>query len=270
MDDNGRFHAARMAAAQSVFKITRPSTHIPCRAAPKIAKKYTGPRTEAEEIILDRFWRRVADLTTRYYDAEQKWIGGVEIRKWNKENRNACDRCTRSRISRVCEIDENHPSCRSCRSIKVGCDRKPRFVFDMTKNEFYSDFDHFMAIFHKKEAGRLKRYVRVPRNRNKPTPRWPQGAPDMVNGESVSGTTSASALQLNATHDQVHDRQLARSMLSFLTTDIRPILLELQQAHSRSGCVNKVYPSADRLEELLSQIDEFEKQAAILDRQNKT
>lgn len=83
--DVGR-HRAWMAAAQSVFRVaakappSRPGT-TPSRAV---------PLSDDKAILLDRFWRRVADLTTRYYDTDQRWIGGLEIRQWNKANRNVC------------------------------------------------------------------------------------------------------------------------------------------------------------------------------------
>ncbi len=45
------------------------------------------PAADPNEETLDRFWRRVAELTTRYYDADHKWIHGNEIRAWNIANR---------------------------------------------------------------------------------------------------------------------------------------------------------------------------------------
>lgn len=124
-------------------------------------------------------------MTSRYHDTEHKWIGGEEIRQWNKLNRKvkeplnrstetrgliygltrvqACKNCLRSRTGRVCVIDEDQPNCRACRTNKIGCDRKPNFVFDLTKDEFFPTYDQFIRVYKNKEPGRLRRYVRFAR-----------------------------------------------------------------------------------------------------------
>ncbi|KAJ7448102.1 hypothetical protein FB451DRAFT_766054 [Mycena latifolia] len=156
-------HVIRMKAAQNVFK-AKPSTV--CRTDPK-SDTMTAPIVVPSEVILDNFWRRVAELTTRYHDVQNKWIGGSEIRQWNAENRTACGKCLNSKTGRECVIDEDHPSCRACRANKIGCDRKPRFVYDMTKCTFFPTYEQFISVFHNKEAGRLKRYIKVPRDPGK-------------------------------------------------------------------------------------------------------
>ncbi|KAJ7119966.1 hypothetical protein C8R43DRAFT_960036 [Mycena crocata] len=143
-----RWHRARMAAAQHVFSSRTPQRFS---ATSRAAKTLSVPYVKPDEITLDRFWRRVADLTTRYYDADSKWIGGEEIRRWNNENRTACDKCLKSKTSRV--------------SVKIGCDRKARFVFDLTKGQFFTKYEEFLAVFNNKEPGRLRRYSQAPRKR---------------------------------------------------------------------------------------------------------
>ncbi|KAJ7635506.1 hypothetical protein DFH06DRAFT_1336527 [Mycena polygramma] len=147
-----------MAAAQGTFRV------VPERPRPKKRKPVLSvPAVEPNEQILDRFWRKVAQMTTRYHDSEQKWISGGEIREWNTRNREvrslgACNKCVNSKKKRTCIIDEDHASCRTCRDAKIGCDRKPRFVFDMTKDEFFSTYDQFITVYEKREPGRLRRY----------------------------------------------------------------------------------------------------------------
>ncbi|KAJ7767248.1 hypothetical protein B0H16DRAFT_1521470 [Mycena metata] len=119
------------------------------------------PAVYPTETVLDRFWRRVAQLTTRYHDVEHKWIGGGEIREWNLINQEPCDKCANSKTQKQCIIDDDQPSCRTCRKTKIGCDRKPRFVFDMTRDEFFQSYDQFLAIFQNPEKGRLRRYEKI-------------------------------------------------------------------------------------------------------------
>lgn len=37
--------------------------------------------------VLNRFWKRVAELTSRYHDVEKGWVGVDEVREWNRANR---------------------------------------------------------------------------------------------------------------------------------------------------------------------------------------
>ncbi|KAJ7137046.1 hypothetical protein C8R44DRAFT_768375 [Mycena epipterygia] len=151
-------HLARMAAAQTVFSICP----APLLVDPP-PNSMSVPVVDPNEDILDRFWRRVAELTSRYHDTQKKWIGGKEIRQWNKLNRKACKNCLRSKIGRVCVIDEDQPSCRACRATKIGCDRKPQFVFDLTKDDFFPTYDQFIRVYKNREPGRLRRYIRMSR-----------------------------------------------------------------------------------------------------------
>ncbi|KAJ7697470.1 hypothetical protein B0H17DRAFT_1130437 [Mycena rosella] len=69
-------------AIQTVFSIADHMLHT--GAAPCCL---TSPVVSPDTVIIDNFWWRVAELTTRYYDADHKWIGGEDIRVWNHENR---------------------------------------------------------------------------------------------------------------------------------------------------------------------------------------
>ncbi|KAJ6522283.1 hypothetical protein B0H19DRAFT_683094 [Mycena capillaripes] len=145
----------------SVFSIHPPVS------PPVQAQALSEPNVQPHPDILERFWRRVSELTTRYHDKNKKWIDGQEIRKWNMENRTACNKCRSSKKKRQCVIEEDNPSCLACRTIKIGCDKKPRFVFEMTKEEFFPHYDQFLQVFQNKEPGRLRRYNRV-----KSKPQW--------------------------------------------------------------------------------------------------
>ncbi|KAJ6474034.1 hypothetical protein C8R47DRAFT_1324304 [Mycena vitilis] len=158
-------HTARMAAAQNA--IQTPNL-LAFRAQTNCGLQDGFPAPS--EDVLDKFWRQVAKLTTRYHDVDRKWIGGDEIRKWNNANRFACQKCSNSKTGKTCVVDEDQPSCRTCRSNKLGCDRKQLFVYEYTKDDFFSSYAQFLSVFRNKEPGRLRRYERVKRQ-NKPKAR---------------------------------------------------------------------------------------------------
>lgn len=35
---------------------------------------------------IERFWKKVAEVTTRHHDPQLGWVGGEDIRRWNEEN----------------------------------------------------------------------------------------------------------------------------------------------------------------------------------------
>ncbi|KAJ6457542.1 hypothetical protein C8R47DRAFT_1081976 [Mycena vitilis] len=117
---------------------------------------YVGP----SHGTLERFWRRVAEVTTRHHDDRREWVGGEDVRRWNERNKQPCERCANSKTNRECIVEENHPSCRPCRRNKVGCDRKPRFVFDMTKEQFFPSYSQFMRIFQDGKSDQIRRLRR--------------------------------------------------------------------------------------------------------------
>ncbi|KAJ7932925.1 hypothetical protein B0H13DRAFT_1856536 [Mycena leptocephala] len=116
---------------------------------------------------IERFWKRVAEVTTRYHDSKHQWTGGEEIRLWNLGNRTACEGCEMRKNKRICLVDFDHPSCRPCRANKVLCDRKLRFIFDMTKEQFFPSYSQFLRIFKDRQPGQLRR-LRRHENRFKP------------------------------------------------------------------------------------------------------
>ncbi|KAJ6539637.1 hypothetical protein B0H19DRAFT_1179937 [Mycena capillaripes] len=217
-------HLARMAAAQHVFSIIPQQS--PLEERPFLSQPVVIPN----DVILDKFWRRVAGLTTRYHDRNNIWTGSPEIREWNKTNRAACFKCANSKTSRVCIIDEDQLSCTACRSIKIGCDRKPRFVFEMTKEEFFPTFDQFMAIFQNKERGNLQRYIRVP-----------SGGPRCARTSTTTDTNvapAANAIRAQSTtvHDDIISQGTKNHILSLTEQLIKyATLLASTGDHLRGG-----------------------------------
>lgn len=132
------------------------------------------PCSAPDPELVNRFWKRVAELTSRYHDIQNNWTGVSELKEWNNKNRNVsqlfreqadpdlhamqpCEKCIHSKTQRTCIIDEDHPSCRACRDVKIGCDRKPLFIFEMTRDEFFATYEEFIEVFHSRQKGQLRR-----------------------------------------------------------------------------------------------------------------
>ncbi|KAJ6468626.1 hypothetical protein C8R47DRAFT_803308 [Mycena vitilis] len=131
---------------QVVFRVNSPPP------PPERVLGLSEPSAEVEERTLESFWQRVSELISRYHDVDHKWINGTEIRDWNRRNRVACDKCLNSTTKRQCVIDEDSPNCRPCRGAKIGCDRKAKFVFDLTKADFFADWNQFEKVWDEKKG----------------------------------------------------------------------------------------------------------------------
>ncbi|KAJ7753765.1 hypothetical protein B0H16DRAFT_1722964 [Mycena metata] len=110
--------------------------------------------------LMRRFWFRVGDLCARSR-ISSGWVGTEELRKWNKENCSPCGKCLLSKVHKVCDIMDDHPSCLTCRNKKIRCDRRARFVYEHTKDEFFSDFEEFMIAFNRappKDVREIKKH----------------------------------------------------------------------------------------------------------------
>ncbi|KAJ7654007.1 hypothetical protein DFH06DRAFT_1133586 [Mycena polygramma] len=52
----------------------------------EINPQMTLPLVGPSDYVVKMFWRRVSHLTTRTHDENDNWIGGPEIRAWNRDN----------------------------------------------------------------------------------------------------------------------------------------------------------------------------------------
>ncbi|KAJ7661405.1 hypothetical protein DFH06DRAFT_1129511 [Mycena polygramma] len=92
------------------------------------------PFVDPSDYVVTMFWRRISQLTTRTHDEQDNWIGVLEMHKQQDKTR-----------------------CIPCRAMKIGCDRKTRFLFDMTKDTYFSTFDQFMKVFRNKPTASQRR-----------------------------------------------------------------------------------------------------------------
>ncbi|KAJ7196163.1 hypothetical protein C8J57DRAFT_1546947 [Mycena rebaudengoi] len=118
-----------------------------------------GPRTQAHpcEIetpayvdptpqVMNKFWKRVAEVTTRYHDANHQWIG--QIFAYDSEEHD----------SHLTGMQQMFAVQAAPGSLKLGCSRKDDFVFDMTKDNFFPSREQFTEIFKKKDTQQLRRH----------------------------------------------------------------------------------------------------------------
>ncbi|KAJ7270203.1 hypothetical protein C8J57DRAFT_305614 [Mycena rebaudengoi] len=115
--------------------------------------------------ITTAFWRRVAELTTRTRAKGGRWVGSEEVMKWNAVNMLACDKCTFSRHNKQCILEDHQPSCLPCRQSKMLCDRKMRFIFDSTREEFFASYDLFLRVFEAKDQKQCRSFKKTANKR---------------------------------------------------------------------------------------------------------
>ncbi|KAJ6511611.1 hypothetical protein C8R47DRAFT_739237 [Mycena vitilis] len=118
------------------------------------------PNVSPSSEVVTRFWKWVAEVTARYHDADHKLVCSSELKDWIKINQEPCLKCRNSKTKRVCILDDDSASCKPCREAKIGCDRKTRFLFDVTKDEFFPTLDQFIDAYRSREPGRLRRFNR--------------------------------------------------------------------------------------------------------------
>ncbi|KAJ7037571.1 hypothetical protein C8F04DRAFT_402757 [Mycena alexandri] len=100
------------------------------------------------DIIEYQFWMRTAQLMTRTrLTGKNQWRGSDELVEWNRSNLGVCARCKACSVPRKCVIDDGHPSCRTCRTAKANCERKTKFLYDLTKDTYYPDFETFKSVY---------------------------------------------------------------------------------------------------------------------------
>lgn len=130
--------------------------------------------------LVERFLFRVAELTSRYHESGSGWTCGSEVIKWNEKNSQVgpdldtircrtrwgrifqpCLQCVpppeEHRLVRECIIDPKNTTCATCQTRHVRCLRTKSFVYDLTKDEFFSDFSQFSKVYDTKSRN-MRRY----------------------------------------------------------------------------------------------------------------
>ncbi|KAJ7698509.1 hypothetical protein B0H16DRAFT_1484409 [Mycena metata] len=109
----------------------------------------TAKRTCLTPVQLQQFWEVSWALCTRT-SIKGRWVYSPALEEWNQRDQQPCSRCTDARTPRICKITIDHPCCQNCRELKIGCDRRARFVFEHTKQDFFDDYQSFLAVYSTK------------------------------------------------------------------------------------------------------------------------
>ncbi|KAJ7645954.1 hypothetical protein DFH06DRAFT_1476562 [Mycena polygramma] len=83
-------------------------------------------------------------------------------------NPQPCENCLNSRNPGKCRIDPDEVCCLPCRAAKMGCDRKVKFLFDSTKNDFFPTMELFTDVYLQRD-GRHFRAVKKALNKRRRT-----------------------------------------------------------------------------------------------------
>ncbi|KAK7039577.1 hypothetical protein R3P38DRAFT_2900498 [Favolaschia claudopus] len=118
------------------------------------------PENTPPESTVVAFWRRVAYLTTRTKCTDGRWISSYEVRQWNKSNPESCSKCAygRSVTGKKCEFEDDQVSCQPCRLAKTSCDRKTKFLFALTRREFFPTMDAFLRVYNAQPPARCRSF----------------------------------------------------------------------------------------------------------------
>ncbi|KAK7005786.1 hypothetical protein R3P38DRAFT_3039590 [Favolaschia claudopus] len=143
------------------------------------------PQLGPAESTIVAFWQKIAFLTTRTRRADGKWIGGEAIRHWNAANTQGCDKCTKGRIIRHCTVDEYHPGCKTCRLARTACDRKTKFLFEMTRNDFYPTMDLFLQAYNQKQPDTCRSVRQAANKRLKSTLPYSMSRRGYIAGDDI-------------------------------------------------------------------------------------
>ncbi|KAJ7047835.1 hypothetical protein C8F04DRAFT_1060248 [Mycena alexandri] len=129
----------------------------------------------AEETVV-AFLSRIAYLTTRTRMEGNRWVGSPEVAVWNALNPMPCVRCSTSKGCATCTVREGHPGCLECRRSKIACDRKIRFLFEATREEFFPTREQFMSVYTPRDRTRCRTLKKSANKRRKTHVLFVEGA----------------------------------------------------------------------------------------------
>ncbi|KAK7033315.1 hypothetical protein R3P38DRAFT_2773732 [Favolaschia claudopus] len=147
-----------MSRSDSPCYCAEPRSDSPCYCAEHESGGSFRLAPDDNSKFLEAFWCRVSQLTTRTRNDDGVWVGSAEAKEWNDVNKQSCSRCRRGRTWRACCVEDDQLTCLPCRNSKMGCDRKTKFIFEYTKEQFFSNMEDFMRVYGKKEQADCRLY----------------------------------------------------------------------------------------------------------------
>ncbi|KAJ7702342.1 hypothetical protein B0H17DRAFT_141755 [Mycena rosella] len=128
----------------------------------------TSPFAAPSQDTLSAFWRKISYLTTRTRTRDGRWVGSQEVKAWNSRNTLTCDKCAASRNLKQCYLaEDDQPSCRPCRDGKTACDRKFKFLFDSTCEDFFPSFDMFISVYNARDKKLVRTFQKTANKRRR-------------------------------------------------------------------------------------------------------
>ncbi|KAJ7132917.1 hypothetical protein C8R46DRAFT_1235465 [Mycena filopes] len=127
------------------------------------------PPVLPDQETLLAFWAYIAHLTTWTRLPGRGSVGSPEVLLWNACNREACERCTSSRSSGPCVVEDDQPSCLQCRKWKTACDRKMRFLFENTREDFFPTKEQFIYVYNERDRRRCRSLKKMANKRRRST-----------------------------------------------------------------------------------------------------
>ncbi|KAJ7720820.1 hypothetical protein B0H16DRAFT_1603985, partial [Mycena metata] len=128
---------------------------------------YSLPAAFPDDQTVASFSKRISELTTRTRIPGRGWVGSPEVAVWNARNPGPCDRCISSRTSAACTVSEDQPGCVQCRKAKTACDRKIRFLFESTRDEFFPTRGQFLQIYNMRDRSRCRTFNKTANKRRR-------------------------------------------------------------------------------------------------------
>ncbi|KAJ7238557.1 hypothetical protein B0H12DRAFT_1137154 [Mycena haematopus] len=119
------------------------------------------PSTAPSDDTIRRFWCHIAHISARTRNKAGAWIGSQEVVVWNANNPEPCIHCSTGRKRKVCVVEADHASCRPCRTARVNCDRKIKFLFDNTKEDYFPNFNMFFQVYNSQRPQERRTYQKT-------------------------------------------------------------------------------------------------------------
>ncbi|KAJ7709294.1 hypothetical protein B0H16DRAFT_1481014 [Mycena metata] len=189
----------------------------------EIARPQAGlSAAEPPEVMLNMFWREITRLTSRKHDEKGNWSGVEEVLTWNRVNTTKLTPEIRPVLAARIAKPKG--------SMKLGCDRKTLFLFEMTRSEFFASYDQFLDVFRSKAGQRGKRGTV---HSLQPSPRQPRSDTEVKNsGRGVSMPSATLAPNINNCTSA--DRAPTSTPFEgpVLIEDIPTLLSEIRWAHN--------------------------------------
>ncbi|KAF7369786.1 hypothetical protein MVEN_00310800 [Mycena venus] len=216
----------------------------------------TPPVGPTEETVIS-FWRKISYLTTRTRTKKGDWLGSPEVKKWNLQNMHSCDKCSSSRILKHCVLDDDQASCRPCRDAKMACDRKVKFLFESTREDFFPTMDLFLYVYNGEQPTKCRSFQKTANKKRK------ADLPFSLKPDSrvvITRTPAIASSSANTNQTSTDNASGASGMLEIALQELRTVrrdVEELRTLHHEVEELRTACHEAEELRTLRREVDEL-------------